>query len=205
MGESIANLKAGCQALNLSLSEAQLMQIEGYLDQLTKWNRAFNLTAIKERSKMLTHHVFDSLAVAPFLAEGEHFLDVGTGAGLPGMMLAIVYPHKSFTLLDSNSKKTSFIKQTAHLLKINNVNVVTSRIEDFQPSELFDAVISRAFASLKDFVTLTERLAKSQGKLLAMKGPKVFEEVQDFSYDKHIEKITVPFLDEERYIVKVMK
>ncbi len=202
MGGSIANLNQGLKALNLNFSSEQIGQIERYLNLLIKWNRTFNLTAIKEPEAMVTHHVLDSLAILPLLV-GQRFLDVGTGAGLPGMMLAIACPTCHFVLLDSNSKKISFIKQAVHQLGVQNVEVVHSRIEDFEPLILFDEVISRAFTNLADFVRLCLRLLTSGGMLLAMKGPKVFEEIKECQYDVRIEKIDVPFLEEARYGVLV--
>ncbi len=204
MSEIILKLQQGAKLLNLDLNLQQAQQIQNYLALLQKWNRVFNLTAITKPQEMLTHHVFDSLAVGVFL-DKQRYLDVGTGAGLPGMMLAILFPEKQFMLLDSNSKKTSFIRQTAHQLGLKNVVVVTSRIENYHPDVLFDGVISRAFTSLREFAELCLPLVNEEGELLAMKGPKVFEELQDFAYDTYIEKVTVPFLEEERYLIKVKR
>lgn len=195
-------LSEGVRLLGLALSNTQMEQIEGYLALLQKWNRVYNLTAIKDPKEMLTHHVLDSLAVGRFLTENR-YLDVGTGAGLPGMMLAILFPQKQFTLLDSNSKKTSFIKQTAHQLGVKNVTVETTRIEGYQPEILFDGVVTRAFASLNDFVGLCEHFVKKEGVLLAMKGPKAAEEAKLLNKPCEIEKIEVPFLQEERFLVRV--
>lgn len=197
-------LSEGVKSLGLNLSYVQIQQVEAYLAALQKWNRVFNLTAITNPDEMLTHHIFDSLAVGRFLS-AQHYLDVGTGAGLPGMILAILFPEKHFTLLDSNSKKTSFIKQTAHQLGLKNVSVITSRIEIYQPDVLFDGVISRAFSELSAFIDHCAHFVKDGGALFAMKGPKALEEVKSLAQSYELEKIKVPYLAEERYLVVVTK
>ncbi len=206
----ITKLHLGAKELSLDLTAGQYHAIEGYIALLQKWNRVFNLTAINDPTELMTHHILDSLAIQPFFKSGDYFLDVGTGAGLPGMMLAIVFPEKSFTLLDSNSKKTSFIKQAAYQLGMKNVEVVTARLESWTPPQPFDGVVSRAFASLPDFVKGCARLIKpGEGRVLAMKGPRVIEELktlaspQGFHYSYQLHKIYVPFLNEERYLVSL--
>lgn len=211
MGEIILNswqggndisekLLQGAAQLQLKLSSEQIRQIEGYLALLQKWNQVFNLTAITDLQQMLTHHVFDSLAAGRFIT-AKRYLDVGTGAGLPGIMLAILFPDKHFTLLDANSKKISFILQSAHQLHIKNITVVNQRIENYAPDSLFDGVISRAFSSLTDFVALCSRFIGEQGVLLAMKGPRAQEEARQLEWKYGIEEMNVPFLQEKRFMV----
>lgn len=202
MSTIILKLQEGAKQLGLCLNAGQFEQIEGYLALLQKWNRVFNLTAITKLEEMLTHHILDSLAVGKFI-EAEKYLDVGTGAGLPGVILAILFPEKQFTLLDSNSKKTSFIKQAAHQLGIGNVEVIHSRIEAYVPDALFDGVISRAFSSLDDFISLCARFLKSEGVLLAMKGPKGREEAKPLRKGCEIHTVHVPFLAEERLLLAI--
>jgi 16S rRNA (guanine527-N7)-methyltransferase len=193
----------GAKKLNLNLSEKQALDVATYLSLLQKWNRVFNLTALRHPDQMLTHHVFDSLAVAPFFQKGEACLDVGTGPGLPGIILAIIDPKKHWTLLDSNSKKTSFIQATIQELHLTNIQVVNARIEDFKPDHSFDAIVSRAFASLADFIKLCRHFLAPEGKLIAMKGPKVMEELTRIQFPYQLEKLQVPFLEEQRFVVLI--
>lgn len=162
-------LDAGLHELNLPLSSAAREQLLVYLEQLHKWNQAFNLSGIKHLQDMLDLHILDSLALAPLIDAGL-IADVGTGAGLPGIPLAICFPEKQFRLIDSNSKKTRFIFQTAALLGLRNVEVVHSRAEDYESHPQVAIVTSRAFASLRDFVERCERMLAEDGKFLAMKG-----------------------------------
>ena len=205
---SIANLNAGLKQFKLNLSATQVSGIAVYLQLLQKWNQVYNLTAIRNPDEMLTHHVFDSLAVAPLFESCTTVLDVGTGAGLPGLILAILFPTKQFTLLDSNSKKTSFLKQVVRELKLANVTIETCRLEAYQPLFLFDCVTSRAFASLDNFVELTQKLIQPAGQLLALKGPKseveaalLHEKMPALKIKVH--PVTVPFLNELRFVVEI--
>lgn len=196
----------GSTQLNLNLSTTQLEQIEAYLLLLQKWNRVFNLTAIHEVHEMLSHHVFDSLAVQPFFSSVGRCLDVGTGAGFPGMILAIACPEKHFTLLDSSSKKTGFLMNVVQGLGLKNVTVVNQRLELWQPDDLFDAVISRAFSSVDLFIKEGARFVAESGVLLAMKGPKIMQELSGLDlarlgWAQQVEKLYVPFLDEARYLL----
>ena len=134
------------------LSADQRAQLAGYLELLVKWNRVYNLTAIKDPKQMVTHHLLDSLSISPYL-HGDRLIDVGTGAGLPGIPLAITHRHKQFVLLDSNVKKTRFCRQAAAELGLDNVEVVHSRVEDYRPERLFSSVISRAYTSLSGMIT----------------------------------------------------
>lgn len=165
----MANMEQQLQAIGVTTSAAQLEQLEAYLALLQKWNKAFNLTAITEYQQMVALHIVDSASVYAYI-KGESFLDVGTGAGLPGVVLAILYPDKQFTLLDSNSKKIRFLRQCKTELQLDNIFPVHARVENYQNDKHFDGVISRAFASLEDFIDKCAQHLKPNGVLLAMKG-----------------------------------
>jgi 16S rRNA (guanine527-N7)-methyltransferase len=175
-----ARLDAGLHGLKLSLSATACDQLLGYLEQLHKWNKAYNLSGIRNIQDMLDLHVLDSLALAPFI-DAELIADVGTGAGLPGIPLAICFPDKQFRLLDSNSKKTRFIFQTAALLGLRNVEVIHSRAEDYESQPQVAIVTSRAFASLRDFVVRCDHMLADSpsSKFLAMKGLIPEEEIAE--------------------------
>lgn len=172
-------LAKGLQSLNIEATIEQQEKLLLLLEQLMKWNKAYNLTAIKNSKEALTLHILDSLAVTPFINQ-KHLLDVGTGAGFPGLPLAVMLPNVQFTLLDSNSKKIRFIRQLIHLLGLKNVDVIHSRVEEPQ-EKVYDGIISRAFASIEDMVTLTKHLLADDGVWLAMKGQYSKTEVDDLS------------------------
>ena len=163
-------IKDGLISLGLRHTDAFISNLETYLVLLSRWNRITNLSGIKRLSDMVSVHLMDSLSVHAYLG-GKTILDVGSGAGLPGIPLAILYPKKFFTLLDSNGKKTRFMRQAVIDLKLDNVQITQERVEAFQGE--FDHVISRAFSSLKNFLDSSERLVKPGGTLLAMKGDKL--------------------------------
>lgn len=179
-------------------------QLRIYLELLSKWNKAYNLTAIREPEQMLTHHILDSLVIAPYI-EGPRVLDVGTGPGFPGLPLAMVLPDCHFILLDSNSKKTRFVNQVVLELGVKNVEVITSRVENFQPKQNINTVISRAFSSLAEFVEKTSRLCVKKGLLIAMKGRYPTDELVtlDPILDFEVKKLQVPDLNAERHLVLV--
>ncbi len=162
-------LKAGMSELGLTLGEQPTDKLLAYLDLLHKWNRVYNLTAIRDKNDMVSNHLLDSLAVLPYLWKGR-WLDVGCGGGMPGLVLAIAEPDWEFTLLDSNTKKTSFVQQAAIELGLSNVSVYSGRVEQWTPSYKFDGIISRAFAELGDFLKLTRHLLAPNGHWAAMKG-----------------------------------
>ena len=177
-------------------------KFEKYLDLIQKWNQTYNLTAITNRNEMMTKHIADSLSINEFL-HGENIIDVGTGAGLPGIPLAIMNPSLHFTLLDSNSKKTRFLIQAIYELELTNISVVHERAENYKPEKCFTSVVSRAFSSLTDMVAMTHHLCCSNGELLAMKGGET-EETSELPHGyqiKKIHKISDPNLKEARHLV----
>jgi 16S rRNA (guanine527-N7)-methyltransferase len=174
-----------------------------YLGELAKWNKAYNLTAVRDPQEMVVRHILDSLSAAPSL-RGTRILDAGTGAGLPGIPLALCYPDRQFTLLDSNGKKIRFIQHVAGELGLTNVLPVQVRVESYEIEERFDTVISRAFTALADFVSNSGHLIKSGGCLLAMKGKLPQAELQALPHDwqaTNIEPVNVPGLAAERHII----
>lgn len=186
--------------LDLNASDNQIELFEQYLLLLHKWNKTYNLTAIRNIEEMLEKHLLDSLSIAAHVY-GERFLDVGTGAGLPGIPLAILYPQKQFTLLDSNGKKTRFLQQVKTQLQLNNVTVENRRIEQFDPSQKFDAILSRAFASLNDMITGSESVCDEAGCFFAMKGQYPERELQEITKPYKVLPITWLGNQSERHLV----
>lgn len=204
-GEEAGILADGCRQLGVSTPPGALEALLDYLDLLEKWNRAYNLTAIRVRSDMLVRHLLDSLSVLPHL-QGSRFLDVGTGAGLPGIPLAILEPERQFVLLDSNGKKTRFLFQVRLALSLDNIEIVDSRIENYRPARPFDGVLSRAFASLPDMVTLCAHLLRDGARLHAMRGVAGEDEVLALlqsGMQAHCEHLDVPGLSEPRSLVTI--
>ena len=200
-------LASGLEALSLSLSSEQQEQLVDYVLLIDKWNKAYNLTSVRCPKQMMVKHILDSLAIVPHLT-GNKIIDVGTGPGLPGMPLAIAFPDKSFTLLDSLGKRVRFMTQCVHTLKLNNVTPIQSRVEALKPATPFDIVLSRAFASLKDMLHWCEHLVDSDGQFLALKGQfpqSEIDEVSDHFQVVNTENITVPNLDGERHLVWLRK
>ena len=164
-------LRTGIQQLGLSVTDNQIGLLLDYLALFAKWNKAYNLSAVRDTRQMVSRHLLDSLAVVPFFQDsGSRLIDVGTGGGLPGMVLAIIFPRHQLTLLDSNGKKTRFLFQVKSELGLANVQVENRRVEQFQPDEKFDVVVSRAFASLKDMTEGCHHLLSPTGQFYAMKG-----------------------------------
>ncbi|PWI31798.1 16S rRNA (guanine(527)-N(7))-methyltransferase RsmG [Vibrio albus] len=189
---------------DLIVDENQRKQLVGYVELLNKWNKAYNLTSVRDPEDMLVKHILDSIVVSPHL-EGQRFIDVGTGPGLPGIPLAIMNPDKQFFLLDSLGKRIRFIKQVLHELKITNVTTVQSRVEAFVPEEGFDGVLSRAFASIQDMLEWCHHLPKeNSGRFLALKGQLPEDEIErlpDWCNVISIKPLQVPELDGERHLV----
>jgi len=187
----------------ISLTDHQKNQLVAYVDMLNKWNKAYNLTSVRDPNEMLVRHILDSIVVAPHL-EGSRFIDVGTGPGLPGIPLSIVRPECQFTLLDSLGKRVRFLKQVQHELKLENITPVQSRVEEFPAEPPFDGVISRAFASLNDMVSWCHHLPGEQGRFYALKGVMPEEEIallpSKYAVEKSV-KLKVPQLTGERHLV----
>lgn len=162
----------------LQPGEYPVTAFAAYLELLAQWNNAYNLTAIRDQKKMITHHILDSLSVLPYL-HGNRCLDVGTGAGLPGLILALTAPETQWVLLDSNHKKVRFVNQVIMDLNIRNIETVNSRVEEYNTDKLFSTVITRAFGRLRKFYQLSRHLLSPNGKLLAMKGTEISEELME--------------------------
>ena len=174
-----------------------------YVTELMNWNRVYNLTSVRKPTDIVTRHILDSLTILPYL-HGERILDIGTGAGLPGIPLAIACPEREFVLLDSSSKKLRFVQQTLGILNLDNVTLEDSRVEELEPEALFDTVICRAFSDLPDFYRYAARLCNEGGRMLAMKGVYPMTEVEcldDKSVIDDVVSLKVPGLDAERHLV----
>ena len=206
-------LDQGAAELGVALSAEQRQKLLDYVALLGKWNAVYNLTAIRDPRQMLIQHILDSLAIAPAVASrrATSVLDVGSGGGLPGIVLAIVLPQVHVTLNDIVHKKTAFQSQAKAQLDLTNLTVVTGRVETLQPGvevrDKFDVIVSRAFADLADFVTLARHLVADDGCILAMKGVKPDAEIARVPQGatvKSVERLTVPFLDAERHLVEVV-
>ena len=188
--------------LGVSLDAAAAKRLLQLLDELERWNRSFNLTAITQRAQMLTHHLLDSLSIASLL-QGERIIDIGTGAGFPGLPLAIIQPERQFTLLDSNGKKIRFVNHAARTLGLANVVAVHARAEQWQDERgAFDTVVTRAFAPLSELMTTVRGLCGADTRVLAMKGRRSTQERAGLSPQWVIEQdveLAIPGLDEERH------
>jgi 16S rRNA (guanine527-N7)-methyltransferase len=195
-------LREGAAEMGLYLDDKTQHQLLAYVELLLKWNKVYNLTAIRDKNEMVSHHLLDSLAVVPHLWSGR-WLDVGCGGGMPGLVLAIVKPEWQFTLLDSNTKKTGFVQQAVIELGIKNVSVHSGRVEGWQPAYKFDGIISRAFAELGSFLAVSKHLIASDGRWAAMKGQPESElagVTKGFEVEKII-SLKVPGLEAVRSLV----
>jgi 16S rRNA (guanine527-N7)-methyltransferase len=202
------DLETGLRELNLNCSPLQLEKLLKYLELLQRWNKAFNLTAIRDPLQMVRLHLLDSLAIHPYVQGLKSIIDVGTGPGLPGIPLAILNPEINFTLLDSNGKKTRFLFQAINELKLTNASEINHRVEVYQPNQLFDAVISRAFSSISDMLNQCDHLVSDQGCFLAMKGKKPDSELSQMSKAYkviEVSEVNVPLIDSERHLIKIIK
>ena len=198
-------LKRGLIALGLTLDRDTQQRLLDYIALIEKWNRVHNLTAIREPDKMVSHHLLDSLAVAPHL-HAKRLLDVGSGAGLPGIPLAIANPDTQVTLLDSNHKKAAFLNQAVMELKLKNAGVCSERVESWQTPDKFDVIISRAFSDMGEFVQVTRHLLATGGLFAAMKGLHPYEEIEKLPTDckvLHVLPLAVPGLDGARHLVLI--
>ena len=198
-------LEQGLAELDLSLGREARTKLLEYLALLEKWNQVYNLTAIRDAEKMVSGHLLDCLAVVPYVS-GAHVLDAGSGAGLPGIPLAVAKPDAEVVLLDSNHKRAAFLKQAVAELQLRNASVVCERVESWHPAEKFDCIISRALAEIAEFVILTKHLLAPGGVLAAMKGVHPFEEIGRLPRDfrvMHVHRLAVPGLGAERHLVLV--
>ena len=195
-------LLEGLVNLNLALAATQIDQLLTYIHLIEKWNKAYNLTAVRDIHEMVATHLLDSLAILPEV-EGVRIADIGTGAGLPGIPLAICRPDWQLTLVDSNSKKTRFVQQAVLELKLQNVEVVHARVENLQPAVGFDTVLCRAFASMPDIIRLCRHLLTASGQIVAMKGQTPHEELLQLSQDYQVIPLRVPGIEAERCLVKM--
>jgi 16S rRNA (guanine527-N7)-methyltransferase len=198
-------LVEGADNFNLTLGAAQADMLLRLVDELAIANAQFNLTAIRDRPGMLRKHLLDSLSLQPFL-HGGRIADVGTGAGFPGLPLAIVNPQRRFALIEATGKKARFVAQTAQILGCANVEVVAARAENYHPAEPFDTVVARALSSLADFVAHAGHLCGPDGRMLAMKGKRPVEEIAALprSYRvSAVHRVALPGLDDERHIVEL--
>ena len=196
-------ISQGCSALTPELDDAAVEKFVVFIRLLEKWNRVTNLTAVRDPLQMVTRHILDSLAVVPFLTRGS-LLDVGSGAGLPGVPIAIARPGLDVTLLDANAKKSRFVRQAAAELGLDNVQVVQARMQEYQPGRSFDMVISRAVASLDELYQQTVHLLRPGGRMLFMKGAVPEQEIgalQDGRAGLHIERLNIPGLAAERHLL----
>ncbi|MGR3806927.1 16S rRNA (guanine(527)-N(7))-methyltransferase RsmG [Pasteurella testudinis] len=191
----------------LCVTDQQKQQLVAFVELLNKWNKAYNLTSVRDPQEMLVKHILDSLVVSPHL-QGQRFIDVGTGPGLPGIPLAIINPDQQYVLLDSLGKRITFIRQAIRQLALTNVTPVQSRVEEYQPQVRFDGVLSRAFASLQDMTEWCRHLPKESGHFYALKGvfqAEELEKLQPHFYLQQKVKLAVPELIGERHLIVLGK
>jgi len=198
-----AVLRDGLSRLSVDVSAGAQQRLLELLDLLARWNARYNLTAIRRKEEMIPLHLLDSLTVLPYL-RGPNVLDLGTGAGFPGLPLAITSPNLQFTLLDSNAKKTRFVTQAVIQLRLKNVEVVCCRSEDFHPTRPYNTVVTRAFGSLSDMLEVTQRLYAPGGLLVAMKGTIPEAEIREIGWNAgryRVVPVAVPLLEVARHLI----
>jgi 16S rRNA (guanine527-N7)-methyltransferase len=196
----------GARTMGLELEESAPARLARYLELIDKWNRVHNLTAVRDTTQMVVLHALDSLSILPHVADCERILDVGTGPGLPGIPLAIAMPRSRITLLDSSHKKCAFLEQARIDLALENVEVVCERIEQWTPARPYDAVVSRAFSDLSDFVAQAKHAVAPSGRMIAMKGVYPFDEISRVPATHKVAQVLelhVPELDAKRHLVFV--
>lgn len=200
-------LQQGLEAMQIDASDEQQNKLLKFIDLLDKWNKAYNLTAIRNKHDMLFLHILDSLSLLPHLAGSRRILDVGSGAGLPGIPLAILEPDRVFVLLDSNGKKTRFIKQAIIELKLKNVTVVHDRIEKYSPEENFDCITTRAFATISETIDMIEHFLLKEARILFMKSNTTDDELAkiESDYNKNVITLNVPGIDAPRTLAILTK
>jgi 16S rRNA (guanine527-N7)-methyltransferase len=198
-------LENGAAEIGLPLGRGERSKLLQYLALLEKWNQIYNLTAIRDREKMVSGHLLDCLAIVPHVA-GARVLDAGSGAGFPGIPVAVAKPDIEVVLLDSNHKKAAFLRQAVSELRLKNASVICERVESWQAAEKFDCIVSRAFADIAEFIALTRHLLAPGGVLAAMKGVYPFEEIERLPPDfrlRQVHAFAVPGLRAERHLVLI--
>lgn len=216
-----AKLNAGLAETSIRISETQGQQLIAYLGLMAKWNHVYNLSAIRDTDKMISHHLLDSLVVLPILEQWLHasnpnqnnpsILDVGTGGGLPGVVLAIMHPEWNITLIDPVHKKTAFLQQAKGQLALTNLSVITGKVEDLPATQRYDVITSRAFASVIDFVTWSENVLADHGFFAAMKGIFPIEEMDELNavfsgkWQATSVELHVPQLDAQRHLIQLQR
>ncbi|MQR01050.1 16S rRNA (guanine(527)-N(7))-methyltransferase RsmG [Glaciimonas sp. GS1] len=207
-----ATLLAGAEKCGVTLNQDQQQKLLAYLELLSKWNRTYNLTAIRDPEQMMTHHLLDSLAVIPAFRDAKNVLDVGAGGGLPGMILAIwalsAQPEMRVSMVDTVHKKTAFLTQVKAELMLTNVSVHTARVEQLQVKQKFDVITSRAFAELADFINWSAHLLADDGQFIALKGVRPEAEISNLPAGwvvTEIRPIVVPGLDAERHLIFIQR
>lgn len=201
-----SQIAEGLAAMGIALPQPAHARLASYLELIAKWNRVHNLTAVRETDQMVVLHVLDSLSVLPHIMGARRLLDVGSGPGLPGIPIAIARPDAQVTLLDSSHKKATFLRQASSELALANVDVACERVEQWQPQQRFDAVISRAFSDLPDFVAQAQHLVAPGGQLIAMKGVYPFDEIARVPATHRVAQVVelqVPRLEAKRHLVFV--
>lgn len=201
------SLSSAAESLGIALAEAQQQKLLRLLDELDEWNQRLNLTAIHDREQQITKHLLDSLSVHALL-RGAQVADVGTGAGFPGLPLALVNPDKQFTLLDSTAKKLRFVTHAAQLLELRNVDIIHTRAEAFKPAQRFDTVLARAVGPIERLVRWCGPMCANDGRLLAMKGRYPEEELRQLPSGwkvAAVHRLVVPGLDEQRHVVEICR
>lgn len=200
-------LQQGLAVMGFELSVPQQLQLLAFVELLRKWNGTYNLTAVRNGQSVISHHVLDSLTLLPYVQQARGVIDVGSGGGMPGIPIAIARPDLPIALLDANSKKTSFLRQVAIELGLDNVEVITARVEAMV-GEQFDVITSRAFAELADFVNITKQLLAKGGCWAAMKGVYPYEEIAqlpDFVEVVTVDKLHIPNMQAERHMAVIRK
>ncbi len=200
-GEKLwVELKNGILALQIEMPESSLNKLIHFMEILLKWNKAYNLTAIDCPEDIVTRHFLDSLSIVPYI-QGEVILDMGSGAGFPGIPCALALLSKQFTLLDSNGKKARFLTQVVGELQLKNVKIIQERIEKYKPLHCFDTIVTRAFSKLDKIITCTQNIFCSGGELLVMKGTYPQAELQSVTYPFKVYELMIPGLAEKRHLV----
>ncbi len=201
-------IRNGLLAMQLEASDERVEKLQAYLELLKKWNKAYNLTAITDLKKMVSYHLLDSLSLLPYIPPQGRCLDVGTGAGLPGIPLAIMLPESDWVLLDSNGKKTRFVQQAIAHCHLSHVKVVQARVEDYHAESSFDVIVSRAYSSLAGFIATVGALWQPHTRLLTMKtelAEAESEAVDPSQYQMQINHLQVPGIAQKRSLVIVQR